>query len=76
MRKQAGRWVLAEEVPAAIGGTVFKFLPTPRVGSKAELEDYLKQRAQDYAGRKVFVKYKERLKNPPRWRSGRRQAKH
>jgi len=63
-RGQTGRWVLAEEIRTETGGSVYKFLPTPRVESKVELEDYLTQKAQDYAGRKVFVTYQNHLRLP------------
>jgi len=78
MRERNDRWGLAEIVPGEIGGTTPKFLPIPRFESKAEGEDYLKQHAQDYAGREVFVAYREAVAKgkPRRRRSGRRQPRH
>ncbi len=58
MRRNTGRWVLAEDVPAEIGGTYRRFLPSPRFESKDELEDYLKRKAEYYGGREVFVTYR------------------
>ena len=77
MREGKDRWVLSEHVLNEVGVTVTKDLPSPRVESKAELEDYLKEHAKNYADREVFVRFK-RSNRPerPRRRSHRRRPRH